>query len=426
VAAQAGSGTEADAVAVHWHAPPGRTDAAVRLVAWRVAPGSRVARGETLAVLASANETINVDTPVAGEVRARRVAVGDAVHPGDVLCRLTVAGAAPTRTDWLAGDPAQADGMDLTADMRALLDAAAIARIGQPAFFEQTPEAVRRWLAQRFTPYWNRNRAPMRRIEAITVPGGGGPLPARLYDPGVPTPAPTLVYLHGGGWSIGDLDSHDALCRRLAVVGCCRVLALAYRLAPEHPFPAAFEDAVAATAFLARHAGCMGLDPARLVLGGDSAGANLALAATIALRDRDFPLPRALMLLYGPYRFDLETPSWRRFDAPYFLLSREDAIWFWRHYVGHDYRAGDDPRVEPLLAALHGLPPVHLVGCDHDPLWDDALALADALHGAGVACELDRWPGLVHGAAQFFDAVDGAVLGLERCGRFLRATFGPT
>ncbi len=421
----AGAGDEhaGTLVAVHGDASLGVVGAPALLVAWRVTPGSRIARGETLAVLAAGGEALSVPAPSAGEVRERCLAVGAEVGPGTLLCRLATTGAEPTSRDWLAGAPAAADGVDLAVDMRAMLDAAAVARADQPAFFQQSPEEVRLWLSRRFTPYWNRNRAPVSRVEDVTLPGGAGPIPTRLYDPGVPALAPTLVYLHGGGWTIGDHDSHEALCRRLAVLGRCRVLAVAYRLAPEHPFPAAFEDVVAALRFLGHHGAAIGLDPHRLVLGGDSAGANLALAASVALRDAGEPLPRALMLLYGAFRLDLETPSWRRFGGPYFLLSREDAVWFWRHYVGEGYTPGGDWRAEPLLADLHGLPPTHLVGCDHDPLWDDAVALDRALRDAGVACALDRWAGLVHGVAQFFDAVDGAVVGLERCGRFLRRTF---
>lgn len=309
----------------------------------------------------------------------------------------------------------------IPADMRAVLDAAAKARIGQPAFFEQSADDVRAWMRRRFTPYWNRNPVPLARVEALMLPGGAGPLPARLYDPGVTAPAPALLWLHGGGWTLGDLDSHDGLCRRLAALAGCRVVALDYRLAPEHPFPAAFDDACASVDFLVRHGAALGLDPVRLVVGGDSAGANLALAAIRAARDADAPLPAGLALVYGAYRFDLASPSWQRCGDPYFLLGRDDTAWFWANYLPPDYVAGNDWRIEPGLGDLAGLPPVWVAVGDHDPLWDDNVALARDLERAGTTCTFDRWPGLVHGAALFFDAVDGAVLGLERLARWLRA-----
>ncbi|MEO1093075.1 MAG: alpha/beta hydrolase [Pseudomonadota bacterium] len=313
-------------------------------------------------------------------------------------------------------------GATLNPQLRYVLDAAERARAGELPFHQRTPAAARTWMAERFVPVWNRPVLPIGRVEDVALAGLTGPIRVRHYDPGLSAPAPVLLYLHGGGWTIGDVDTHDDLCRRLAFVGARRVLAVDYRLAPEHPFPAGLDDAKAALAFVLDHGAAMGLDPARVAVGGDSAGAHLALAATMARRDEGRSLPSSLLLIYGSYRYRFDGPDWDRFGHLYFLLSRADTVWFWQNFVGAGYVAGSDVRVEPLLGDLAGLPPAYVVGCDHDPLFDDSRALVDGITAAGGEATLDVWRGLTHASAQFARAVDAVVVGLERIGRSLRPT----
>ena len=308
----------------------------------------------------------------------------------------------------------------LDPQMRLVLDAAEQARTGLPAFHQQSAPEVRAWQARVFIPFWNRPVLPLARVEDLNLPGPAGPLCVRHYDPGLPPPAPAVLYLHGGGWTIGNLDTHDALCRRLAFLGARRVVAVDYRLGPEHRFPACLDDAAAALAFVLEQGGALGLDTETLVLAGDSAGAHLALAVTMERRNRGASLPAMLVLIYGAYRYLIEGPSWDAFGDPYFLLSREDTAWFWRNLLPEDYVAGSDPRVEPLLGAMHGLPPAFVVACSHDPLIEDSELLVAAIRAAGGEATLETWPGVTHGAAQFSQAVDAVILGLERIARRLR------
>jgi len=239
---------------------------------------------------------------------------------------------------------------------------------------------------------------PRVRVTPLTLPGGSGPLPARLYRPVAGPEAATLLYLHGGGWALGDLEINDGVCRTIAVEARVAVVSLDYRLAPEHPFPAALRDAATALDRLA--AGLSTPDgvplPPVLAVGGLSAGG--ALAAALARRSRDGAAPPvAHQLLICPVLdCDLDRPSYRRFGQG-LLLSRDDMAWFWGMYLP-DEAARRDPDASPLRARdLRGLPPTTLVVAGADPLRDEAEEYAVRLRAAGVPLEMVLVEGVPHG-----------------------------
>jgi acetyl esterase len=236
---------------------------------------------------------------------------------------------------------------------------------------------------------------PVAAVEDAVVPGAAGPLRTRVYRPAGSGPHPTLVFFHGGGFTVGDLDSHDGQCRLLCREGGVVVLSTEYRLAPESPFPAAVEDALAATRWAADHVDELGRDGGRLAVGGDSAGGNLA--AVVAQESRTAGPPLAAQLLIYPAT-DLisERPSHERNGNGYFLTTGE-IEWFHANYLP-DPAAGSDPRASPLRAGdLSGLPPAVIATAEFDPLLDDGDAYAEALAAGGVPVVHRRFDGLVHG-----------------------------
>lgn len=236
-------------------------------------------------------------------------------------------------------------------------------------------------------------RAPLPRVQDIRIPAfDGTPLRARLYAPSHER-LPVLLYLHGGGFVIGNLETHDSLCRQLALRSGAAVVALDYRLGPEHRFPTAVDDAWAAMRWLAQHAATLGLDGTRLAVGGDSAGGTLA--AVGAIHARDIGLPLAMQLLITPGTTPhADTESHRRF-ASGFLLEAEGIAWFCDRYIDPSERV--DWRFAPLVADdLGGVAPATVILAECDPLVDEGVAYADRLRAAGVAVELELYRGLTH------------------------------
>ena len=240
---------------------------------------------------------------------------------------------------------------------------------------------------------------PTVRTADVVIDGPGGPLPARHYVAAAKkgaAPAPLLVYLHGGGFVVGDLDTHDLPCRLLCREGGLHVLSVDYRLAPEHPFPAALDDAVAAVRWARANAASLGADDGRILLGGDSAGANLALAATSA--HPELPVT-AQLLVYPPTDAVTERPAHALFDRDLFL-SRADREVFTRRYLDGTGTGRDDPRVSPLFAELAHCPPAYVVVAHFDILRDEGEAIVEALANAGVPVDVHREPTLPHGFVQ--------------------------
>jgi acetyl esterase len=249
-----------------------------------------------------------------------------------------------------------------------------------------------------------------------------GPIPVRVYQPRAAAPElPVLVYFHGGGWVYGSIETHDGVCRALCARTPCVVVSVDYRLAPEHRFPAAVEDAWAATAWVAEHARSFGGDPARIAVGGDSAGGHLAAVVARRARDRGLALRHQLMIYpVTDCRFD--TPSYAECAEGY-GLTQAAMRWFWNHFLGPDGDPGD-PEVSPLRAPdLAGVAPATVLTAEYDPLRDEGEAYAARLREAGVPVTLTRYEGLIHGFIRMAALVDRTQQGLDECATALRAAF---
>jgi acetyl esterase len=239
-------------------------------------------------------------------------------------------------------------------------------------------------------------------VDQLALPGPAGEIAARHYRPANGAAAPLLVFYHGGGWTIGDLDTHDALCRLTCRDAGIHVLSIDYRLAPEHPAPAAVEDAYAAFKWAYEHAGELGAVPGRVAVGGDSAGGNLAAVVSQLARDDGGPAPVLQWLIYPRTDFTAQTRSMSLF-ARGFLLTRRDMDWFQAQYLRGSGVDAADPRVSPLLAgSLSGLAPALIAVGGFDPLRDEGESYAAALRAAGTAVDLRYMGSLTHGFASLF------------------------
>jgi len=256
------------------------------------------------------------------------------------------------------------------------------------------------------------------------IPGPAGPVPVRIYTPEGEEPRPAVVFFHGGGWVIGNLDTHDGTARKLANAAGAVVVSVDYRLAPEHPYPAAAEDCYAATCWTAEHGAAeLGMAPGQLAVAGDSAGGNLAAVVSLMARDRGGPAPGFQLLVYPVTDPDFERPSYRE-NAEGYLLTRDVMEWFWDQYVP-DAARRHDPYAAPLRAPdLSGLPPALVVTAEYDPLRDEGEAYARRLEEAGVRVRCRRYPGMIHGFLSFSDVVDQGKEAVAEAGTALRAAFG--
>ncbi len=256
----------------------------------------------------------------------------------------------------------------------------------------------------------------------VTIPGPGGPLRLRLYRGlGIPEVAalPTLLYLHGGGWVIGDLDSHDGVCRRLANLAACRVIAVDYRLAPEHPFPAAVDDAAAALAWVAGNAQSLGVDPARIAVGGDSAGGNLAAVLAIMGRDGAAPASVFQMLLYPAVDLVMASGSYARVTEGV-PLTAATMRYFVDHYAPEASQRLDW-RASPLRAErLAGTPAALVLTVAHDPLADEGRAYADRLEAEGVRVTALHLSDQLHGLVTMGRVIAAADPALQYAAAVLR------
>ncbi|GGE06448.1 putative lipase/esterase [Marinithermofilum abyssi] len=261
-------------------------------------------------------------------------------------------------------------------------------------------------------------RLPLRRIENRTLSGPGGSLPVRIYHPFGTPPFPALLYLHGGGWVFGGVDTSDAICRFLSHYGQCVVVSVDYRRAPEHPFPAALEDAYFTLGWVSQNEELLEIDSTRLGVAGDSAGGNLAAGVTLLARERGGPSLTCQALFYPVTRYGFDTESYRRFGTGYYL-TKEEMQWFWNHYLPNP---GDPvPSLASPLDAerLHDLPPAILITAEYDPLRDEGEAYARRLKAEGVPVQWKRYPGMVHSFLNMSGLVEQSRQALEEIGQQL-------
>jgi len=259
-------------------------------------------------------------------------------------------------------------------------------------------------------------------VQEVAIPGPDCDVPARIYTPAGAGPFPGLAWFHGGGWVVGDLDTADAAARNMCAGADCVVASVDYRLAPETKFPGPAEDCYAATQWLAANAAALNVDSARIAVGGDSAGGNLAAAVALMSRDRGgCPLVFQL-LVYPVTQRDFDRASYLE-NADGYQLTRDTMIWYWDHYLAADADAAH-PYAAPLHAAdLRGLPPALVLTAEYDPLRDEGEAYAAALQAAGVPTAAIRYDGLIHGFFGMFAAVDQARQAVERSAAALREAF---
>ena len=294
---------------------------------------------------------------------------------------------------------------------------------GRPAYETLSPPEARAfYLAGRLVT--NPDPPDVALVKSMTIPGPGGPLPVRIYQPVAPRQydglSPCLIFFHGGGWVIGDLDSHDVVCRTLAHEGKLIVVSVDYRLAPEHKFPAAVDDAIAATAWISENALSLGVDASRILVGGDSAGGNLAAVVTIAARDSSTHKIAGQVLIYPGTDFRMTHPSHSEPETS-ILLTHSVIRWFQKHYLNsptdiEDWRASP-ARVEKLS----GLPPAFVLTAGADPLRDEGDEYAKRLSDAGVPVMHRNYPGQFHGFITMGKLLPKANLALREIGDWLKA-----
>jgi acetyl esterase len=276
---------------------------------------------------------------------------------------------------------------------------------------------------------------PVAGVEDRALAGPGGDLPVRIYVPSGNGPFPVVMYFHGGGWVIGDIESSDGLCRSLANASGCIVVSVDYRLAPEHPFPAAVDDAVHATAWVAANASSFGGDPSRIAVCGDSAGGNLAAVVALVARDhqiardpmiaRDSGKPeiKFQLLIYPVIDAACDTPSYSE-NAEGYFLTKGAMQWFWNHYVPAEADRLH-PYASPLRASsLAGLPPALVITAEFDPLRDEGERYAERMRADGTPAKLTRYNGMIHGFFTMGGMIDQGKSAMQESAASLRSAFG--
>ena len=306
--------------------------------------------------------------------------------------------------------------MPLDPQARAFLDRFATG--GARPFHALTVDEARRAIEEQTRAFGPREAVAT--VEDRAIAGPADALAVRIYAPSRERPLPALVYFHGGGWVIGNLRTHDAVCRALTNSARCITVSVDYRLAPEHRFPAALEDCYAAANWVAENADRLGVDPARVAVGGDSAGGNLAACVALMARERRAPSLVFQLLVYPVTDDAMDTPSYQAF-AEGFFLTRPDMEWFWNHYAPD--KADRESRFAcPAKATdLRGLPPAMIITAEFDPLRDEGERYAARLSAAGVPVTLRRYDGMVHGFFRLSHIMDQGKAALADAGAVLRA-----
>jgi acetyl esterase len=309
--------------------------------------------------------------------------------------------------------------MPLDPDAQTLLDMVRLAN--RPAFETVSPAEARRLYAAG-RPVLAPEPMPVAEIRDLTMPGPDCPLPLRLYRPVAGRTLPLLVFFHGGGWVVGSLETHDTVCRHLAVRAECAVVSVEYRMGPEHRFPAAVEDCVAATEWAADNAAALGIDPGRIAVGGDSAGGNLAAVVALIARDRSRPRLSYQLLIYPATDAGMEHPSVARYAEGH-LLTRATMRWFYDQYLRGPEDVADW-RVSPLRAPdLADVAPAFVLTAGYDPLCDEGDAYARRLEAAGVAVRHRRIDGQIHGFIGNGKIIRAAGPALDQAAAALHAAF---
>jgi acetyl esterase len=312
--------------------------------------------------------------------------------------------------------------MTLDPQAKALLDQ--IAASPMPRLHQSTPEVARQ-MYEMSAKMLDAQGVPIGKVEDGHLPGPAGDIAYRVYTPvAAPSgPLPALIFFHGGGYVIGSLDTHDAPCRQLANGAGVRVIAIDYRLAPEHPFPAATEDAIAATRWVARNASTLGIDPTRIAVGGDSAGGNLSAVVCQVFRDEADVNLAFQLLIYPAVDLVTDHPS-RTALAQGYMLDADTVTWFMQQYLP----GASDPtdlRLSPALApSLAGLPPAHIITAGFDPLKDEGRAYAEALNRAGVQASHTCYDGAIHGFINMGGVIDVGRSALADCAAILKTALG--
>jgi acetyl esterase len=308
--------------------------------------------------------------------------------------------------------------MSLDPQAQRVIDA--IAELNLKPTEESTPAEARESIRARTAAL-----GPFEEVAAVAdhrVPVTGGEITVRLYSPGGPSPHPVLVYYHGGGWVIGDLYTHDGLCRSIANAARCAVASVDYRLAPEWKYPVPVEDSSAALRWVVANAARLGLDPRRVAVGGDSAGGNLATVVALLARERGGPALVHQVLIYPVTDHAFDTASYLE-NATGYVLTREGMRWFWSHYLSREAQ-GRESHASPLRApSLASLPPALVITAEHDPLRDEGEAYADRLRDAGVPVTLTRYTGMFHGFVRMTRILDKARTALDEIAGSLQKAF---
>lgn len=304
-------------------------------------------------------------------------------------------------------------------ELRALLEQ--MQANGLPDYASITVDTMRQTFRDMMKALDNREVA-VGKVEDRSIAGAAGDIRTRIYTPVAAgsDPLPALVYFHGGGWVIGDLDTHDTLCRGLTAESGCRVVSVGYRLAPEHPFPAAIEDAYAALKWVESNATAVAIDANRIAVGGDSAGGNLAAVVCQLARAKGRPAVQFQLLIYPCTHSSPDTESRRLFaDVP--VLNKDSIEWFQRHYFAGQ-PAPADPRASPLLAEnLGGLPRAYIVTAGLDPLRDEARQYAERLRAAGVPVDYVCYDEMVHAFCSMSGVLETAREAIAKAGQALKA-----